>query len=141
MRLRFPYLNKTLVACVLILLTVATPAQQRNCLRVMPVEELSRSATLIARVKVLKADRARFDGNYGQVARVQTMDVIEGDFTLKELQVLAKSAVRCADDTYTEGQEMLVFLVPDRGLYHTLNFQFGQFQIAAELVRGWRDKQ
>jgi hypothetical protein len=35
---------------------------------------------------------------------------------------------------------MLVFLVPEESLFKTLNFQYGQFQIVGNVVRGWRDK-
>src|SRR5262249_49876475 len=35
---------------------------------------------------------------------------------------------------------LLVFLVPADSLFRTLNFQYGQFLIAGNVVRGWRDK-
>ena len=66
--------------------------------------------------------------------------VIEGDFTLKEINVLARSSVRCAEDNYTRDDEMLVFLEPVDSLFHTVNYQYGQFPIVGEIVKGWRDK-
>jgi hypothetical protein len=77
---------------------------------------------------------------YNQLAVLHPVDVIEGDFTLKEINVLARSNVRCADDYYVRDKEMLVFLAPADSLFHTQNFQYGQFFIEGEMVRGWRDK-
>jgi hypothetical protein len=34
---------------------------------------------------------------------------------------------------------MLVFLEPEDSLFRTLNFQYGQFLIVNDIVRGWRD--
>jgi hypothetical protein len=112
----------------------------RNCLRIMPVQELTRNATYIARVRVTHTRKANFRGQYGQLATLRPIDVIEGDFTLKEVNVLAHSNVQCAEDNYTPGQEMLVFLIPEEGLFTTLNFQYGQFLIVGEVVKAWRDK-
>ena len=106
----------------------------------MPPEELTRNALVIARAKVVRSDKARYEGTYSQIATLVPTDIIEGDFTLREVLVFARSNVRCADDNYIEGQEMLVFLVPERGLFHTLNFQYGQFQVVGDMVKGWRNK-
>jgi hypothetical protein len=35
---------------------------------------------------------------------------------------------------------MLVFLEPEDSLFHTVNYQYGQFQIVGEIVKGWRDQ-
>jgi hypothetical protein len=35
---------------------------------------------------------------------------------------------------------MLVFLEQQESLFHTVNYQYGQFQIVGEIVKGWRDK-
>jgi len=35
---------------------------------------------------------------------------------------------------------MLVFLEPQDSLFHTVNYQYGQFPIVGEIVKGWRDK-
>jgi hypothetical protein len=115
-------------------------AQNRNCLRVMPIEELARNSTWIARVRVHNIDKVNYQGKYSQLATIRPLDVIEGDFTLKEVNVLARANVRCAEDNYIEKQEMLVFLEPEDSLFHTLNFQYGQFPIVADIVKGWRDK-
>jgi hypothetical protein len=77
---------------------------------------------------------------FGQIARLRPVDVIEGDFTLKEINVFARSNVPCAEDTYVKEQEMLIFLEPVESLFRTLNFQYGQFPIVGEVVKGWRDK-
>src|SRR6185369_3460223 len=116
-------------------------AQSRNCLRVMRADELSRNAIWIGRVKVRRADKANYRGSFTQVAALQPLDVIEGDFTLKELNVLSQSIVRCAEDSYAKDQEVLVFLEPQDSLFHTLNFQYGQFLIVNDVVKGWRDAQ
>ena len=129
----------TLIAVALLALTGV--AQSRNCLRIMHADELSRNAIWIGRVKVRRADRANYRGSYTQVAVLQPIDVIEGDFTLKELNVLAQSIVRCAEDSYVKDQEVLVFLEPQDSLFHTLNFQYGQFLIVNDMVKGWRDAQ
>jgi len=127
----------TLIALPLLVLTGF--AQSRNCLRLMHADELTRNAIWIGRVKVRKADKANYRGSFSQVATLQPLDVIEGDFTLKELNVLAQSTVRCAEDIYLKDQELLVFLEPQDSLFHTLNFQYGQFLIVNEIVKGWRD--
>src|SRR5947209_5027767 len=95
---------------------VAQTGKTRDCLRIMPPEELVRNAILIGRIKVLKTDKARYRGSYGQVAVLLPVDVIDGDFTLTEINVLARSNVRCAEDVYKRDQEMLVFLEPEDSL-------------------------
>jgi len=136
-RLNRPYMRKVLLIIALPLLGFA---QARNCLRVMPVEEVTRQAILIARVKVHKVAKANYRGEFNQMAVLYPVDVIEGDFTLKEFNVLARSNVRCAEDNYAKEDEMLVFLEPEDSLFHTVNYQYGQFQIVGEIVKAWRDK-
>lgn len=135
-----PYMRKVVLIVALPLLVLPGVAQSRNCLRVMPIEEVARQAILIARVKVHKVDKAKYRGEFNQMAVLYPLDVIEGDFTLKELNVLARSSVRCAEDNYVKEDEMLVFLEPEDSLFHTVNYQYGQFPIVAEIVKGWRDK-
>ncbi|HEU4386592.1 MAG TPA: hypothetical protein VFV34_02260 [Blastocatellia bacterium] len=135
-----PYVHRAVLVATLLFVPNGVLPQPRNCLRVMPPEELTKGALIIARAKVTRSDKARYEGTYSQIATLVLNDTIEGDFTLREVLVFARSNVRCADDNYTEGQEMLVFLVPERGLYHTLNFQYGQFQIVGEMVKSWRNK-
>jgi hypothetical protein len=122
------------------LLVLPGLAQSRNCLRVMTAEELVRNSSFISRVKVRKVAKANYRGGYYQVATLVPLDVIDGDFTLREVHTLARASVRCAEDNYIEKQEMLVFLVPEDSLFRTQNFQYGQFPIDGEIVRGWRDK-
>ena len=133
-------MRKVALIIALPMLVLSALAQSRNCLRVMPVEEVTRQAILIARVKVHKVEKARYRGEFNQLAILYPVDVIEGDFTLKEFNVLARSNVRCAEDNYVKEDEMLVFLEPEDSLFHTVNYQYGQFPIAGEIVKGWRDK-
>jgi hypothetical protein len=133
-------MRKVVLLIALPLLVLPGLAQSRNCLRVMPVDELTKQSILIARVKVHKVDKAKYRGEFTQLAVLRPVDVIEGDFTLKEINVLARSSVRCAEDNYTRDDEMLVFLEPQDSLFHTVNYQYGQFPIVGEIVKGWRDK-
>lgn len=133
-------MRKVLLIIALPLLVLTGLAQSRNCLRVMPIEEVARQAILIARVKVHKVESSRYRGEFNQMATLYPVDVIEGDFTLKEINVLARSGVRCAEDNYVKEDEMLVFLEPEDSLFHTVNYQYGQFPIVGEIVKGWRDK-
>jgi hypothetical protein len=135
-----PYMRKFLLIIALPLLIVQGFGQTRNCLRVMPMEEVARQAILIARVKVHKVEKARYRGEFNQMATLYPVDVIEGDFTLRRIDVLARSGVRCAEDNYVKEDEMLVFLEPEDSLFHTVNYQYGQFPIVGEIVKGWRDK-
>ena len=73
-------------------------------------DELTHNAIWIGRVKVRRADKANFRGSFLQVAALQPLDVIEGDFTLKELNVLAQSVVSCAEDNDGKDQDVVVFL-------------------------------
>ena len=132
-------MRKAIILFALPLLALTGFAQSRSCLRVMPADELTHNAIWIGRVKVRRADKANFRGSYLQVATLQPLDVIEGDFTLKELNVLAQSVVRCAEDNYVKDQDVLVFLEPQDSLYHTVNYQYGQFPILNDVVKGWRD--
>lgn len=134
------YMGKLVLIIALPLLVLPGLAQSGNCLRVNPVDELTRQASLIARVKVHKVGKANYRGEFSQLAVLSPIDVIDGDFTLKVINVLARSSVRCAEDSYTRDEEMLVFLEPEGSLFQTVNFQYGQFPIVNEIVKGWRDK-
>ncbi|MEK6324330.1 MAG: hypothetical protein AABN33_22045 [Acidobacteriota bacterium] len=133
-------MGKFVLIIALPLLVLPGLAQSRNCLRVNPVDELTRQAILIARVKVHRVNKANYRGAFSQLAVLYPVDVIDGDFTLKAINVLARSSVRCAEDNYTRDEEMLVFLEPEGSLFQTVNFQYGQFPIVGEIVKGWRDK-
>jgi hypothetical protein len=133
-------MGKVVLIIALTLLGLPGLAQSRDCLRINPITELTRQAILIARVKVQKVDKANYRGAFSQLAVLRPVDVIDGDFTLKLINVLARSSVRCAEDNYTKDVEMLVFLEPEGSLYQTVNFQYGQFPIVNEVVIGWRDK-
>jgi hypothetical protein len=133
-------MKKLILIMALPLIVMSGLAQSRNCLRVMPADELARTSSFIARVKVLKSGKANYRGMYRQLAIAATLEVIEGDFTLESIYVLARSNVPCAEDHYEKGQEMLVFLEAEAGVFHTVNFQYGQFLIEGEIVKAWRDK-
>jgi len=137
-------ITSTLVVASLIVAILVEGAggfpQNRACLRVMPIDELARGASFIGRVKVVKVEKINYRGSYGQLATVTPVEVIDGDIRLKKISILSKSNIQCAEDDYIVGQEMLVFLVPADSLFRTLNFQYGQFLIAGNVVRGWRDK-
>jgi len=134
-------MKKFSILTALPLLILPGLAQSPACLRVMPTEELARQAVLIARVKVNRVEKVRYRGEFSQLGVLNPVDVIEGDFTLKELNVVARSSVRCAEDNFIKGDEMLVFLEPQESLFHTLNYQYGQFPIVGDIVKGWRDKE
>lgn len=133
-------MKKLICIIVPLVLTAVGLAQSRNCLRIMPFDELARTSTWIGRVKVLKVSKANLRGQFYQLAILQPVDVIEGDSSLEQINVLAKSNVPCANDVYVMGQELLVFLVSEAGLYRTQNFQYGMFVINEEMVRGWHGK-
>jgi len=111
-------MRKLFLLMALPLLALPGLAQSRNCLRVMPVDEMTRNSILIARVRVQKIEKANYRGSFSQVAFLRPLDVIEGDFTLKLISALARSNVRCAEDNYINEQEMLVFLEPEDSLFH-----------------------
>jgi hypothetical protein len=133
-------MRKVVLVIALPLVVLTGLAQSRICLRIVPIDELTRQAILIARVKVHRVEKANYRGEYSQLAVLTPVDVIDGDFTLKELNVLARSSVRCAEDNYSKDDELLVFLEPEDSLFHTVNYQYGAFPIVGEIVKGWRDK-
>jgi hypothetical protein len=133
-------MRKSALILTLALLALPAIAQSNSCLRVMPIEEIIRNSIFIGRVKVMKTDRVRYRGEYGQLAQLAPVDVIDGDYTATNISVLANANVRCASDNYIRHQEMLVFLEPEDSLLRTINYQYGQFPIVGDLVKGWRDK-
>jgi hypothetical protein len=133
-------MNKLALIIAPLLLVAGGMAQSRSCLRVMPMDELVRTSIWIGRVKVKKVSKASYRGMYGQMAILQADDIIDGNITLTEIHVLAKSNVPCAMDGYEVKQDALVFLTPEDSLFRTSNFQYGEFQIVDEVVKGWRDK-
>lgn len=128
------------LALALLLTAAATAPVPANtpCLRVMTPGELAADSVIIARARVVDVDESDW-GEYGEIATLELEDVIEGDFTIKEVRVGARSHVACAFDRYRKKEEWLVFLEQDGGLYHTINFQNGQFPLQGDIVRGWRN--
>src|SRR5688572_5044688 len=112
-----PYMRKFLLIIALPLLVLQGFVQTRNCLRVMPMEEVARQAILIARVEVHKVDKDSYRSEINQIAVLNPVDVIEGDFTLRQINVLARSGVRCAEGNYEKNDDMLVFLEPEDSLF------------------------
>jgi len=130
-------MRKLLPILALSLVLSGTPVHA-SCLRVMNQQELALASILIARARVVETDDSDW-GEFGQIATLELVDIIEGDITIKTVRVLAKSHVACADDQYRKKDEFLVFLEQSGGLYHTVNYQYGQFRIEGEVVRAWRN--
>jgi hypothetical protein len=133
-------MNKLALIIAPLLLVTFGMAQSRTCLRVMPVDEMIRGSIWIGRVTVRKVNKANYRGSFSQLALLQVTDTIDGDSSVQERPVLAKSNVPCAMDVYAAKQDMLVFLKPEDSLFRTMNFQYGEFLIIGDLVKGWRDK-
>ncbi|MCS7080372.1 MAG: hypothetical protein NZ585_10020 [Chloracidobacterium sp.] len=108
-------------------------------MRVMDVRELTLSADLIARVRVRSTKSIR-NPMYGQLAVLEILEVIYGDPRWREVRVWAMSTTYCARDVYTPQQEMLVFLARDQTLFHTVNWQYGQFLMTNDTVEDWRGR-
>jgi len=132
-------MRKLAVTVALCTLVLSAHAQAPSCLRVMTIEELVRNSIMIGRAKVHKVDRVRYRGQYGQIAVLVPSDVITGDYTIREVNVLAHSNISCADDIYKENDDVLVFLEPEDSLFHTVNYQYGCFLIQGNIVKDWRD--
>jgi hypothetical protein len=135
---RTPLLSAIAVGVVAAATVVGLALPGNGDLRVMPIRELIAKSVLIARVKVDKTDESDW-GDFKQIAKLDIVDVIEGDFTLKDVRVASNSLVANTDDKYGKKEEWLVFLIRDGGLYRTLNYQFGRFRLDGDVVRGWRD--
>jgi|AFSR01.1.fsa_nt_gi hypothetical protein len=108
-------------------------------MRVMDTRELVLNADLIARVRVRATKNIR-NPMYGQLATLEIREVIYGDPRHQEVRVWAMSTTYCARDVYVPQQEMLVFLERDQTLFHTVNWQYGQFLINGETVEDWRGR-
>lgn len=134
---RTPLLS-VLVAGLVIACSQAGFATGNGDLRVMPTRELVEKSILIARARVEKTDDSDW-GDFKQIAKLEIVDVIEGDFTLDEVRVASNSLIANTDDKYKKKEEWLVFLVRDGGLYRTLNYQHGRFRIDGDVVQDWRD--
>ena len=119
-------------------LSLLAPQGRGACLRIMPPAELVANSILIARARVLAVEESDW-GMYRQTAELELTDIVYGDITLKRARVGAASGVACAGDRYAKKEEWLVFLALDGGLYHTANYQFGQFRVDGDVVRGWRN--
>jgi hypothetical protein len=120
------------------LLGAAAPTDAHANLRVMTPVELASNAIIVARARVLSVDESDW-GNFRQIAKLELVDVIEGDFTIGEVRVAARSLVAYTNDRYAKKEEWLVFLWHDAGFYRTVNYQYGQFRIENEVVKGWRN--
>lgn len=121
-----------------ILLGVLAPAHADAQLRVMTPVELASNATLIARARVISTDESDYS-DFQQIARLELVDVIEGDFTIRDIRVAAKSLIAFTNDRYEKKEEWLVFLRQDGGFYRTVNYQYGQFLLEGEIVKNWRN--
>src|SRR5688572_25065426 len=81
---------RQLTLFVLFSLLLLVPAGANANLRIMPTEELVSNSIIIARVRVAVVDESEF-GVYRQIATLDVIDVIEGDFTIKQIRVGAQS--------------------------------------------------
>ncbi len=126
--------------CLLVVLAVGSlvPASGGPNLRVMTPAELASNSVIIARVKVVDVDESDW-ADFRQIATLELTDVIDGDFTLPRVNVAARSLVAYTDDKYAKKEEWLVFLWHDAGFYRTVNYQYGQFRIENDVVKGWRN--
>ncbi len=131
-------LRLCLLLCIVSLAFV--PTRGTPNLRVMPPAELVANSVIIARARVVDVDESDW-ADFRQVATLEFVDVIEGDFTLKRVQVAAGSLVAYTSDHYSKKEEWLVFLWHDAGFYRTVNYQYGQFKIENDVVRGWRNSE
>ena len=122
----------------LLCMSLLSPQGRVPCMRIMPTVELVTHSMLIARVRVLAVNESEW-GVYREIADVEVLDVIDGDFTLKRAPIGASSGVACASDQYRKKEGWLVFLELDGGLYRTINYQYGQFRVDGDVVRAWRD--
>jgi hypothetical protein len=121
-----------------LLVGALAPVDAGPNLRVMPPAELVANSVIIARARVVDVDESDW-GDFKQMATLELVDVIDGDFTLNHVRVAARSLVAYTDDRYAKKEEWLVFLFHDAGFYRTVNYQYGQFRIEGDVVRGWRD--
>lgn len=126
--------------CLLLVLAVGSlvPASGGPNLRVMTPAELAANSVIIARVRVVDVDESDW-ADFRQIATLELTDVIDGDFTLPRVNVAARSLVAYTDDKYAKKEEWLVFLWHDAGFYRTVNYQYGQFRIENDVVKGWRN--
>ena len=120
------------------LLAAIVPVDALPNLRVMPPAELVANSVIIARVRVTDTDESDW-ADFKQMATLELVDVIEGDFTVKKVRVAAGSLVAYTSDRYAKKEEWLVFLWHDAGFYRTVNYQYGQFRIEGDVVKGWRN--
>lgn len=104
----------------------------------MPIDELSTRADAILRGRVVKVEKARYLGTYTQLATLEVTDIIKGDSRMKEVKVWGGSQIVNANDFLDKGLVVLVFLVREQTFFRTLNYQYGQFLIEGETVKGWR---
>jgi hypothetical protein len=127
-------------SCLLFVFVLGSlaPASGGPNLRVMPPAELVANSVIIARARVVDVDESDW-ADFKQMATLELVDVIEGDFTLKTVRVAARSIVAYTDDRYAKKEEWLVFLRHESGFYRTVNYQYGQFRIENDVVRGWRN--
>ncbi len=107
-------------------------------LRVMPPAELTLRADLIVRGRVIKVEKANYRATYSQLATLEVKDTIKGDTRLKEIKVWGSSSVIYANDTFSKGEDLIIFLVREQTFYRTLNYQHGRFLINLDTVKSWR---
>ncbi len=143
-RFRLPYCSTRMRFLFCLIASVwfflwPVPVDAQCNMRVMDTRELVLSADLIARVRVRSTKSIR-NPMYGQLATLEIIEVIYGDPRRQEVRVWAMSTTYCARDAYAPQQEMLVFLARDQTLFHTVNWQYGQFLMNGDTVEDWRGR-
>lgn len=105
----------------------------------MPSDELSLRADVIVRGRIKKVEKANYLGTYTQIATLEVTDILKGDSRLKEIKIWTGSQIINATDSFTKNVDVLVFTVREQTFYRLLNYQYGQFVIEAEILKGWRE--
>jgi hypothetical protein len=134
------YLKRVFLLLLPLLLALSVSADaQITGMRVMPSDELTSRSDAIVRGVVKKVEKANYLGTYTQLATLQVTDILKGDSRLKEVKIWAGSQVINANDFFTKDLEVLVFVVREQTFYRLLNYQYGQFLVEAETIKGWRE--
>ncbi len=131
-------LMKRLLIIAALVVGLCIPVAGADDLRILTPAELVANSSLIVRAHVVKTKKSDWNA-FQQVAMLEVVDVINGDDKITEVTVAAQWTDIYADDSYTKGDDVLVFLTLAPGIYRTVNYQFGKFRIVNETVIGWRN--
>lgn len=132
-------LKRILLLLSLVFMLCLSISAQVIGMRVMPSDELSLRADVIVRGRIKKVEKANYLGTYTQIATLEVTDILKGDSRLKEIKIWTGSQIINATDSFTKNVDVLVFTVREQTFYRLLNYQYGQFVIEAEILKGWRE--